>query len=166
VRSQHMPDRFRRRADQPVINAEQRPSLTAAEDTERRQCARSPRPRLSLGVTPPGRYQPRPRLSTRYRLNRSWGAHRRLAPGLDPGHGRRRAHHAPNPPGSHGRPPSGPPATGGTVLIALVRLAAGDCLMGVQLGFMGVQLGGKAIGAGAAGSSGRLSPRRPEVSAW
>ena len=31
------------------------------------------------------------------------------------------------------------------------RLAAGDCLMGVQLGFMGVQLGGKVIWAGLRG---------------
>ncbi len=33
----------------------------------------------------------------------------------------------------------------------LCRLAAGDCLMGVQLGFMGVQLGGKVIWAGLLG---------------
>ena len=33
----------------------------------------------------------------------------------------------------------------------LRRLAAGDCLMGVQLGFMGVQLGGKVIWAGLRG---------------
>jgi len=45
-------------------------------------------------------------------------------------------------------------------------LASRDCLMGVQLGFMGVQLGGKVIwaglggcgcGAGLARNSGRLS---------
>lgn len=64
---------------------------------DRRQCARSPRPRLSLGVTLPGQYQPRPRLSTRHRLDQPWGAHRRLAPGLDVGHSWRRAHHAPEP---------------------------------------------------------------------
>jgi hypothetical protein len=34
---------------------------------------------------------------------------------------------------------------------APARLAAGDCLMGVQLGFMGVQLGGKVIWAGLLG---------------
>jgi hypothetical protein len=33
----------------------------------------------------------------------------------------------------------------------LWRLAAGDCLMGVQLGLMGVQLGGKVIWAGLRG---------------
>ena len=47
------------------------------------------------------------------------------------------------------------------------RLAAGDCLMGVQLGLMGVQLGGMVIRAGwrgaaavreLPGSRGRLSP--------
>ena len=37
--------------------------------------------------------------------------------------------------------------------------------MGVQLGFMGVQLGGKVTGAGAVASRGRLSPRCPEVGA-
>jgi hypothetical protein len=36
-------------------------------------------------------------------------------------------------------------------LSARARLAAGDCLMGVQLGFMGVQLGGKVIWAGLRG---------------
>ena len=35
----------------------------------------------------------------------------------------------------------------------LWRLGAGDCLMGVQLGFMGVQLGGKVIWAGFAGAA-------------
>jgi hypothetical protein len=128
---------------------------------------RSLRPRLSLGVTLPGRYQPRPRLSTRYRLDQPWGAHRRLgrvsvSGTADGGQITRR-----NPCSSHGRPPSGLPGTEGTVLICpcAARLAAGDCLMGVQLGFMGVQLGGKVIGAGAVGSSGRLPPRRPEEGA-
>ena len=37
------------------------------------------------------------------------------------------------------------------LLICSGGLAAGDCLMGVQLGFMGVQLGGKVIWAGLRG---------------
>ena len=85
----------------------------------RRVGVRSPRPRLSLGVTLPGRYQPRPRLSTRYRLDQPWGSiggwPRVSMPGTaDGGHLMHR-----NPCGSHGRPPSGPPGTEGTVLISL-----------------------------------------------
>ena len=65
-----------------------------------------------------------------------------------------------NPCSSHGRPPSGPPVNGTArhgrhrFDLPLVRLAAGDRLMGVQLGFMGVQLGGKVIGAGAVAAAG------------
>ena len=44
------------------------------------------------------------------------------------------------------RPVRGKPASD-----LLWRLAAGDCLMGVQLGLMGVQLGGKVIWAGLRG---------------
>jgi hypothetical protein len=64
-----------------------------------------------------GRHQPRPRLSTRYRLDQPWGSHRGLArvpmPGIVGGGPVMRR----NPSGSHGRPPSGPPGTEGTVLV-------------------------------------------------
>jgi hypothetical protein len=43
------------------------------------------------------------------------------------------------------------PKLGRPVWSVLARLAAGDCLVGVQLGFMGVQLSGKVIWAGLLG---------------
>ena len=48
----------------------------------------------------------------------------------------------------------------------LWRLAAGDCLMGVQLGLMGVQLGGKVIWAGLRGcgcGAGTAGQQREDV---
>jgi len=120
-----------------------------------------PGPCLLLGVTLPGRYQPRPRLSSRYRLDQPWEPHRLLA-------------RVPMP----GTAGSGPSCTGTLVVATADRpadrparkapflicpRAAGRRGLpnGVQLGFMGVQLGGKVTGAGwrreagAAGSSAR-----------
>ena len=59
-----------------------------------------------------------------------------------------------NPCGSHGRPPSGPPGTEGTVLICPCAAGRRGLPDGVQLGFMGVQHGGKVIGAGAVAAAG------------
>jgi hypothetical protein len=101
----------------------------------------------------------RPRLSTLYRLDQPWGAHRRLARvsmsgTADGGHVMRR-----NPCGSHGRPPSGPPGTEGTVLIC--PCAAGRRGL-PRWGFNSVLWGFNSV----ARSSGRkLSQQREAVAA-
>ena len=88
----------------------------SANRTYRRVGVRSPRPRLSLGVTLPGRYQPGPRLSTRCRLDQPLGEPVGGWPGS---RCRAAADGRPvmrrNPCSSHGRPPSGPPGTENTV---------------------------------------------------
>ena len=124
-------------------------------------CAFS-RPRLSLGVTLPGRYQPGPRLSTSYRLDQPWGAHRRLARvsmsgTAGGGHVMRR-----NPCGSHGRPPSGPPGTEGTVLICpLCGWPPGTARWGFNSDSWGFNSVARSSGRKLS-QRGRLSPRCPE----
>jgi hypothetical protein len=82
-----------------------------------RQCARPLRPRLSLGVTLPGRHQPEAAAINPAPAGPALGSHRRLARVPMPGSNWRQARHAPDPCSRRGRPPSGPPGAEGTVLI-------------------------------------------------
>ena len=59
-----------------------------------------------------------------------------------------------NPCGSHGRPPSGPPGTEGTVLICPCAAGRRGLPDGGSTRFMRVQLGGKVIGTGAVAAAG------------
>jgi hypothetical protein len=59
-----------------------------------------------------------------------------------------------NPCGGHGRPPSGPPATEGAVLICPCAAGRRGLPDGGSTRFMGVQLGGKVTGEGAVAAAG------------
>lgn len=75
-----------------------------------------------------------------------------------PGSSRRRARHAPEPLRQSWPAAQGPPGTEGTVLICPCAAGRWGLADGVQLGFTGVQLGGKVIG-------GRELPQQREAAA-